>query len=59
MVKKSNHNIKKSTSTLITLADPSSLISEQFKTLRTNIQFAMVDKKNEISGYNFCCTQCW
>ena len=45
MVKKSNHNIKKSTSTLITLADPSSLISEQFKTLRTNIQFAMVDKK--------------
>ena len=30
---------------LITLADPTSRISEQFKTLRTNIQFSIVDKK--------------
>lgn len=30
---------------LITLADPTSRVSEQFKTLRTNVQFAMVDKK--------------
>jgi len=30
---------------LITMALPNSLVSEQFRTLRTNIQFSMVDKK--------------
>lgn len=30
---------------LITVALPNSAVSEQFKTLRTNIQFSMVDKK--------------
>lgn len=30
---------------LVTLASPQSRVSEQFKTLRTNIQFARVDKK--------------
>lgn len=30
---------------LITLAMPNSRVSEQFRTLRTNIQFSMVDKK--------------
>lgn len=30
---------------LITLALPNSLVSEQFRTLRTNIQFSMVDKE--------------
>lgn len=30
---------------LVTLASPQSFVSEQFKTLRTNIQFAMVDRK--------------
>ncbi|MGP6140232.1 CpsD/CapB family tyrosine-protein kinase [Jeotgalibaca sp. A127] len=36
---------KKDYKGLITLASPGSLISEQFRTLRTNIEFAMVDKK--------------
>lgn len=36
---------KKNYRGLITLASPGSLISEQFRTLRTNIEFAMVDKK--------------
>ncbi|CZR09058.1 hypothetical protein SAMN04488048_1268 [Trichococcus flocculiformis] len=35
---------KKNYKGLITLASPGSLISEQFRTLRTNIEFAMVDK---------------
>lgn len=30
---------------LITLVDPSSAISEEFRTLRTNIQFSMIDKE--------------
>ncbi|WP_412990446.1 CpsD/CapB family tyrosine-protein kinase [Pediococcus siamensis] len=30
---------------LITITDPSSVISEQFRTVRTNIQFSSVDKK--------------
>lgn len=30
---------------LITLKDPSSFISEEFRTLRTNIQFSMIDKE--------------
>lgn len=30
---------------LITLTDPSSFISEEFRTLRTNIQFSMIDKE--------------
>lgn len=36
---------KKSYNGLITIASPESIISEQFRTLRTNIQFAMVDRK--------------
>lgn len=36
---------KKNYKGLITLASSGSLISEQFRTLRTNIEFAMVDKK--------------
>lgn len=36
---------KKNYKGLITLASPGSLISEQFRTLRTNIEFAMVDRK--------------
>lgn len=45
MARKSKRNHVKKQSSLITLADPSSYVSEQFKTLRTNIQFAMIDKK--------------
>ncbi|SDQ12716.1 CpsD/CapB family tyrosine-protein kinase [Carnobacterium viridans] len=30
---------------LITLIDPTSIISEEFRTLRTNIQFSMIDKE--------------
>lgn len=30
---------------LVTLADPNSRVTEQFRTLRTNIQFAVVDQK--------------
>lgn len=36
---------KKNYKGLITLVSPGSLISEQFRTLRTNIEFAMVDRK--------------
>ena len=45
--KKNTKKAKKSSRAhgLITLAMPSSLSSEQFRTLRTNIQFSMVDKK--------------
>ncbi|MBM6615849.1 CpsD/CapB family tyrosine-protein kinase [Desemzia sp. RIT804] len=41
--KKTQHN--KEGNNLITLMKPSSVISEEFRTLRTNIQFSMVDKK--------------
>lgn len=45
--KKNTKKAKKSSRAhgLITLAMPSSLSSEQFRTLRTNIQFSMIDKK--------------
>ena len=45
--KKNTKKAKKSSRAhgLITLAMPSSASSEQFRTLRTNIQFSMVDKK--------------
>ncbi|MGP6146526.1 CpsD/CapB family tyrosine-protein kinase [Jeotgalibaca sp. A122] len=45
MASKAKRNHVKKVSSLITVADPSSMVSEQFKTLRTNIQFAMIDKK--------------
>lgn len=41
---KKNKNIKSSEG-LVTLDNPHSYISEEFKTIRTNIQFAMVNKK--------------
>lgn len=41
--KKISHNQK--LNSLITLIKPSSVISEEFRTLRTNIQFSMVDKQ--------------
>lgn len=41
--KKTQHN--EEGNSLITLMKPSSVISEEFRTLRTNIQFSMVDKK--------------
>ena len=46
-VKKKKQKTKQSKRShgLITLAMPSSPVSEQFRTLRTNIQFSMVDKK--------------
>ena len=45
--KKKSKKTKKSSRThgLITLAMPNSPVSEQFRTLRTNIQFSMIDKK--------------
>lgn len=41
--KKTAHSEK--LNSLITLIKPSSIISEEFRTLRTNIQFSMVDKQ--------------
>lgn len=41
--KKTSH--KEKHNSLITLVKPSSIISEEFRTLRTNIQFSMVDKQ--------------
>lgn len=41
--KKTSH--KEKLNSLITLVKPSSIISEEFRTLRTNIQFSMVDKQ--------------
>ncbi|SFQ29708.1 capsular exopolysaccharide family [Desemzia incerta] len=41
--KKTSHSEK--LNSLITLIKPSSIISEEFRTLRTNIQFSMVDKQ--------------
>ena len=41
--KKTQHN--EQVNSLITVMKPSSVISEEFRTLRTNIQFSMVDKK--------------
>lgn len=44
-----NHNKKQHTNkerpTLITLTRPSSVVAEQFRTIRTNIQFSMIDKE--------------
>ena len=45
MARKNKKISKNLAGSLITLANPSSLVSEQFKTLRTNIQFTMVDQK--------------
>jgi capsular exopolysaccharide synthesis family protein len=42
MARKKDNHVRQNTG-LITLALPSSVISEQFRTLRTNIQFSMVD----------------
>lgn len=44
--KKKHHNIvnENERPSLITLTRPSAVISEQFRTIRTNIQFSMVDK---------------
>lgn len=41
--KKTHH--QEQVNSLITVVKPSSVISEEFRTLRTNIQFSMVDKK--------------
>lgn len=40
-----HHSQQTSTVSLITLADKTSPISEQYRTIRTNIQFASADKK--------------
>ena len=45
MARKNKKTSKNLAGKLITLVNPSSLVSEQFKTLRTNIQFTMVDQK--------------
>lgn len=45
MARKNKKTSKNLVGNLITLVNPSSLVSEQFKTLRTNIQFTMVDQK--------------
>ena len=45
MFKKKLIDTKSSPSKLITLIKPSSVISEQFKTIRTNIQFSIFDKE--------------
>lgn len=45
MARKNKKTSKNLAGNLITLVNPSSLVSEQFKTLRTNIQFTMVDQK--------------
>ena len=43
-VQKLNKQQKKGT-TLITVTKPNSVIAEQFRTIRTNIQFSMIDKQ--------------
>ena len=45
MFKKKLIDTKNSPSKLVTLIKPSSVISEQFKTIRTNIQFSIFDKE--------------
>ncbi|WP_034549875.1 CpsD/CapB family tyrosine-protein kinase [Carnobacterium funditum] len=45
MFKKKLTDTKSSPSNLVTLTKPSSVISEQFKTIRTNIQFSIFDKE--------------
>ncbi|MEG0496771.1 MAG: CpsD/CapB family tyrosine-protein kinase [Carnobacterium sp.] len=45
MFKKKLTDTKSSPSKLITFTKPSSVISEQFKTIRTNIQFSIFDKE--------------
>ena len=45
MFKKKINEKKYEEKNLITLIDPSSVISEEFRTLRTNIQFSMIDKE--------------
>jgi len=45
MFKKIINNNQYEGKSLITLKDPSSFISEEFRTLRTNIQFSMIDKE--------------
>ena len=42
---KKQANSQRKNNGLVTVTLPNSLVSEQFKTLRTNIQFSMVDKK--------------
>jgi len=39
-----NESLKHGVS-LVSVADPSSVVAEQFRTIRTNIQFSAVDKK--------------
>lgn len=45
--RKSKHKLqqKRQGTSLITLAKPSSVITEQIRTIRTNIQFSMIDKE--------------
>jgi capsular exopolysaccharide synthesis family protein len=45
MMKKNRTKTTEERLSLITLSRPSSAIAEQFKTIRTNIQFSMVDKE--------------
>lgn len=45
MFKKKSTDTKSSPSKLVTLTKPGSVISEQFKTIRTNIQFSIFDKE--------------
>jgi capsular exopolysaccharide synthesis family protein len=45
MLKKTLSNNQYEGKSLITIKDPSSFISEEFRTLRTNIQFSMIDKE--------------
>ncbi|WP_313469910.1 AAA family ATPase, partial [Carnobacterium sp.] len=45
MFKKKLKETKNNPAKLITLTKPSSVISEQFKTIRTNIQFSIFDKE--------------
>ncbi len=45
MFKKRINEKKYEEKNLITLINPSSIISEEFRTLRTNIQFSMIDKE--------------
>ena len=42
-IQKLDKQQKKGT-TLITVTKPNSVIAEQFRTIRTNIQFSMIDK---------------
>lgn len=47
MLDKLNWKAKRDTNTLITYTNPKSIISEEFNTLRTNIQFATANKPSQ------------